>query len=109
MCLFIKFHLQGSCSPKTRSLQVVNEQFSDKRNAANGTLWTNTKYTGFRKAKLIIKSHMIKTGPLELILFPAGNFSLIVNVGTAEKVCIASSIIITCIIDFAGLKVHENQ
>ncbi len=42
MCLFIKIHLQGSRSPKMRSLQVVNEQFQDKRNAANGTLWTDT-------------------------------------------------------------------
>ncbi len=44
MCLFIKFHLQGSRGPKTRSLLIVNEQFSDKRNAANGTLWTDTNY-----------------------------------------------------------------
>jgi len=43
MCLFRKFYLQGSRGPKTRSLLVVNEQFSDKRNAANGTLWTDTK------------------------------------------------------------------
>jgi len=41
MCLFRRFHLQGSCSPKMRSLLVVNEQFSDKRNVANGTLWTD--------------------------------------------------------------------
>jgi len=44
MCLFIKFHLQGSRGPEIRSLLVVNEQFSDKRNAANGTLWTDTIY-----------------------------------------------------------------
>ncbi len=42
MCLFRRFHLQGSRSPKMRSLHIVNEQFSGKRNAANGTLWTDT-------------------------------------------------------------------
>ncbi len=42
MCLLIAFHLQGLLSPKRRSLLIVNEQFSDKRNAANGTLWTDT-------------------------------------------------------------------
>ncbi len=44
MCLFRKFHLQGSRDPKTRSLLVVNEQFSDKCKATNGTLWTDTNY-----------------------------------------------------------------
>ncbi len=44
MCLFRKYHLEGSRGPKTRSLLIVNEQFSDKRNAANGTLWTEIKY-----------------------------------------------------------------
>ncbi len=42
MCLFIKFQLQGLHGPKIWSLPVVNEQFSDKRNAANGTLLTDT-------------------------------------------------------------------
>ncbi len=42
MCQFRKFNLQGLHGPKTRSLLVVNEQFLDKRNAANGTLWTDT-------------------------------------------------------------------
>ena len=45
MCLFREFHLQGLRSPKMRSLLIVNEQFSDKRNAANGTLWTDTIYS----------------------------------------------------------------
>jgi len=36
--------LQDSRGPETRSLPVVNVQFSDKRNAANGTLWTDTIY-----------------------------------------------------------------
>ncbi len=44
MCLFREFHLQGLHSPKMRSLPGVNEQSSDKRNAANGTLWTDTNY-----------------------------------------------------------------
>ena len=51
MCLFREFHLQGLRSPKMRSLLFVNEQFSDKRNAANGTLWTDTNYS------LICKQH----------------------------------------------------
>ncbi len=42
MCLFSEFHLQGLRSPTMRSLLVVNEQLLDKRNAANGNLWTNT-------------------------------------------------------------------
>ncbi len=42
MCLFRRFHLQGSRGPETRSLLIVNEQFPDKRNAANGTLWTDS-------------------------------------------------------------------
>ncbi len=44
MRLFRKLHLQGSRGPETRSLLVVNEQYSDKRNAANWTLWTDTNY-----------------------------------------------------------------
>jgi hypothetical protein len=42
MCLFRKSHLQGLRSPKMRSLLLVNEQFSGKLNAVNGTLWTDT-------------------------------------------------------------------
>ena len=42
MCRFREFHLQGLRSPETQSLLVVNEQFSNKRNAANGTVWTDT-------------------------------------------------------------------
>jgi hypothetical protein len=45
MCLFRKVHLQGLRSPKMRSLLLINEQFSGKRNAVNGTLWTDTNYT----------------------------------------------------------------
>jgi len=41
MCLFRRFHLQGPRGPETRSLLIVNEQFSVKRNEANGTLWTD--------------------------------------------------------------------
>ena len=44
MCLFREVYLQGLRSPKMRSLLLVNEQFSDKRNTANGTLWTDTNY-----------------------------------------------------------------
>jgi len=47
MCLFRKFNLQGSRGPKTRSLLIVIEQFSDKPNAANGTLWIDTKFYTF--------------------------------------------------------------
>lgn len=56
MCLFRWFHLQGSRGLETRSLPVVNEQFSDKRDAANGTLWTDPKKTG----KFYIKTLTIK-------------------------------------------------
>jgi len=42
MSLFRRFHLQGLHGPETRSILVVNEQFSDKRNETNGTLWTDT-------------------------------------------------------------------
>ncbi len=42
MCLFIKFHLQGLRNPEMWSLPVANEQFPDKRNAVNWTLWTDT-------------------------------------------------------------------
>ncbi len=52
MCLFRKFHLQSSRGPKMQSLLVVNEQFSDKRNAANGTLWT--EYFCKKKAGIIL-------------------------------------------------------
>jgi hypothetical protein len=49
MCLFREFHLHGLRNPKMRNLLVVNEQFSDKHNAANGTLWTDTNCKFFLK------------------------------------------------------------
>jgi hypothetical protein len=42
MYLFRKFHLQSLRSPKMRNLLLVNEQFLGRRNAVNGTLWTDT-------------------------------------------------------------------
>ncbi len=42
MCLFRELHLQGLRSTKMRNLLFVNEQFSEKRKAANGTLLTDT-------------------------------------------------------------------
>jgi len=59
MCLFRRFHLQGSRSPKMRNLPVVNEQFSDKRNAANGTLWTDTNYSRLHLISIYIFSILI--------------------------------------------------
>ncbi|MFO7369774.1 MAG: hypothetical protein R6X09_05835 [Bacteroidales bacterium] len=53
MCLFREFHLQGLRSPKMRSLLFVNEQLSDKRNAANGALWAD-KYK-LRDASILEK------------------------------------------------------
>ncbi len=60
MCLFRRFHLQGLRSPKMRSLLVVNEQFSDKRNEANGTLWTDTNHIAISSFILINRSLAIK-------------------------------------------------
>ncbi len=54
MCLIREFHLQGLRSPKMRSLLFVNEQFSDKRNAANGTLWTDTNYCHEKTSPLVV-------------------------------------------------------
>ena len=49
MCVFRKFHLQslpryhrGLAKPENTQFTLVNEEFSGKRNAVNGTLWTRT-------------------------------------------------------------------
>jgi hypothetical protein len=43
MCLFRKCQLQGLRSRQNQSLLIVNEDFGGERNAANGTLWTDTR------------------------------------------------------------------
>jgi hypothetical protein len=47
VCLFRKCQLQGLRSGQNRSLLILNEDFGGKRNAANGTLLTDTKYRVF--------------------------------------------------------------
>jgi len=39
-----KVPVEGLRSRQKRSLLLVNEYFGGKRNTANGTLWTDTKY-----------------------------------------------------------------
>ncbi len=55
MCLFRRFHLQGSRGPETRGLLVVNERFSDKRKAVNGTLWTDSNFLDLVSGTYTIK------------------------------------------------------
>jgi len=43
MCLFRKCQLQGLRSRQNQSLLIVNEDFGGECNAANGTLWTDTR------------------------------------------------------------------
>ncbi len=57
MCLFRKYNLQGSRGPETRSLLVANEQFPDKRNAANGGLYGQT--LNIQKAFVLIADSYI--------------------------------------------------
>jgi len=49
--------LQGSRGPETRSLLVANEQFPDKRNAANGGLYGQT--LNIQKAFVLIADSYI--------------------------------------------------
>ena len=62
MCLFRKCQLQslpryhrGLAKPPKAQFTHVNEYFGGKRNAASGTLWTDTNYCKFKRV-LDIKS-----------------------------------------------------